>query len=134
MGSRRVCGLSSFSSRALEYRPNSCGAQVQFLCSIWDLPRSEIEPMSPALASGSLAPSHQESPVLILNFARKHIWYQNKICHFKSSEISFSFHDLNRVHHLLKWKLKYPFILHQTIHMIVNNQKHFYLKNCFFLS
>ena len=82
----------------------------------------------------SLAPSHQESPVLILNFTWKHIWYQNKICHFKSSEISFSFHDLNRVHHLLKWKLKYPFILHQTIHMIVNNQKHFYLKNCFFLS
>ena len=38
--------------QALEYRLNSCSAQTQVLRSMWDLPRSGIEPMSPALAGG----------------------------------------------------------------------------------
>ena len=30
--------------------PYSCGARAQVLCSIWDLPRPGMEPVSPALA------------------------------------------------------------------------------------
>ena len=33
-------------------RLNSCGAQAQLLCSVWDPPRSEVEFVSPALADG----------------------------------------------------------------------------------
>ena len=48
----RLHGLSSCGYQALEYRLNSCSAQTQVLRSMWDLPRSGIEPMSPALAGG----------------------------------------------------------------------------------
>ena len=34
------------------HRPNSCGAWASLLCSMWDLPAPEIQPMSPALAEG----------------------------------------------------------------------------------
>ena len=43
-------GLNSFNSWALEHRLNSCVAQASLLCSMWDLPGSGIEPLSPALA------------------------------------------------------------------------------------
>ena len=43
-------GFSSFGSWALEHTLNSWGPQAYLLCGMWDLPRSEIEPMSPALA------------------------------------------------------------------------------------
>ena len=45
-------GLCSCRSKALEHRLNSCAAWAQLLCIMWDLPRSGIEPMSPALAGG----------------------------------------------------------------------------------
>ena len=51
-GSRAVCGLSTCGSRALEHRPSSCGSQAYFFLSMWNLPRSEIEPVTPALAGG----------------------------------------------------------------------------------
>ena len=44
--------LSSCGSRALEHRLSSCGPRAQLLCGMWDLSRSEIEPVSPALAGG----------------------------------------------------------------------------------
>ena len=47
-------GLSSYGSQALEHRLSSCGAWVQLLCGMWDLPRPGIEPVSPALAGGFL--------------------------------------------------------------------------------
>ena len=31
-------------------RLSSCGSRAQLLCSMWDLPRPELEPVSPALA------------------------------------------------------------------------------------
>ena len=31
-------------------RLSSCGSQAQLLCSLWDLPRPGLEPVSPALA------------------------------------------------------------------------------------
>ena len=42
--------LSSCTFQALKHRLNSCGTQAQLLCSMWDLPRSGIEPVSSALA------------------------------------------------------------------------------------
>ena len=43
-------GLSSCGSRALERSLSSCGAWAQLFCSMWDLPRPGLEPVSPALA------------------------------------------------------------------------------------
>ena len=42
--------LSSCGSRALERRLSSCGSRAQLLRGMWDLPRPELEPVSPALA------------------------------------------------------------------------------------
>ena len=50
-GSRRT-GFSSCGSRALERRLSSCGTWASLLCSMWDLPRPGLEPVSPALAGG----------------------------------------------------------------------------------
>ena len=47
-------GFSHCSSQDLEYRLNSCGIQTPLLWATWDLPRSGIEPVSPALAGGFL--------------------------------------------------------------------------------
>ena len=45
-------GFSQCSSWDLEYRLNTCGTQTPLLGATWDLPRSGIEPVSPALAGG----------------------------------------------------------------------------------
>ena len=45
-------GLSGCGSWGLEDRLNSCGTRALLLCSMWDLPRSGMELMSPALAGG----------------------------------------------------------------------------------
>ena len=45
-------GLSSFGSQTLKHRLNSWGSWAQLLPDMWYLPRSGIEPMSPALADG----------------------------------------------------------------------------------
>jgi len=44
-----LIGVASL-GRALEHRLSGCGAQALWLCGIWDLPRSGIGPVSPALA------------------------------------------------------------------------------------
>ena len=44
--------FSSWGSRALEHRLNSCDARAYLLWGLWDLPRSGIGPMSPKLAGG----------------------------------------------------------------------------------
>ena len=49
-----ACGFSSCGSRDLECRLSSCGARDQLLHGMWDLPRPEIEPVSPTLAGGFL--------------------------------------------------------------------------------
>ena len=51
----RAGGLSTCSSRALELK--GCGTWASLLHGRWDLPRSGIEPVSPALPL-----SHQGSP------------------------------------------------------------------------
>ena len=45
-------GLSSCSSQALEHRLSSHGDQTQLPCSPWDLPRSGIKLMCPAVQGG----------------------------------------------------------------------------------
>ena len=47
-----ACELRSCGSWALEHRFDCRVAQAQLLLSLWDLSRSGIEPMSPALAGG----------------------------------------------------------------------------------
>ena len=47
-----ACGLNSCGSQVLEHKLNSCGLWDLLLHSMWDLPESEIKPMSPALAGG----------------------------------------------------------------------------------
>ena len=54
-------GLSSCGSRALERRLSSCAARAQLLCGMWDLPRPELKPASPALAAGFVTLRHQGS-------------------------------------------------------------------------
>ena len=44
-----TCGLSSCGFQALEPRLDSCGSWAYLLQGTWDLPRSGVEPLSPAL-------------------------------------------------------------------------------------
>ena len=55
-------GFSSCGSRALEHRLNSCGRKAHLLHGIWDLPRSGIELVSPALAGGFFTTEPQGKP------------------------------------------------------------------------
>ena len=41
---------------------SSCGARAWLLCSMWDLPGPEIEPVSPALAGGFLTTAPPGKP------------------------------------------------------------------------
>ena len=49
-------------------RLSSCGSRAQLLCGMWDLPRSGLEPMSPALAGrfSTTAPPGKP-PILEMN-------------------------------------------------------------------
>ena len=58
-------GLSSCGSQVLEHRLNSSSTGAKLLCCMWDLPRSQIEPVSPALAGRFFTP---EPPTKPLNF------------------------------------------------------------------
>ena len=59
MGSAAACGLSS------------CGAQVQFPCSMWNLPGPRIKPVSPALTGGFITTEPPGKSGAVLNFG----WY-----------------------------------------------------------
>ena len=65
-------GFSGCISWALEHRPDSYGAQALLLRGKWDLPRPEIEPMSPALAVGCFTTGPPGSP------SRPYSWYQDR--------------------------------------------------------
>ena len=60
-------GLSSWGSQALEHRLNSCGTRVSLLRALWDLPGSEIKPVSPALGGESFTtePPGKPSPCFL---------------------------------------------------------------------
>ena len=58
-------GFSSCGSRALEHRLSSCGALVQLLRGMWDLPTPGLEPVSPALAGRFLTTVPPGKPKLL---------------------------------------------------------------------
>ena len=61
-----VCGFRSRSSwaRVLEHKLSTCGPRAQSLHDMWDLPRSGIQPMSPALAERFSTTEPLEKPHL----------------------------------------------------------------------
>ena len=75
-GSRHM-GFSSCSLWAPMWGLSSCGPQDQLLSSMWDLPRPEIKPMSPAL------PSRFLSTVPSGKFQKDHLW--SAVSHPKES-------------------------------------------------
>ena len=58
----RACGLLKLQVLRQEHRLNSCGVQTSLLCGMWDIPRSRIEPRSPALWADSLPAKSQGKP------------------------------------------------------------------------
>ena len=46
--------LSNCGSQAVEHRLSSCGTQALLVHGMWDIPGPGLEPVSPALAGGSL--------------------------------------------------------------------------------
>ena len=62
-------------------RLSSCGSRAQLLCGMWDLPRSGLEPMSPALAGRFSTTAPPGKPPSILsdhNTMRLEINYREK--------------------------------------------------------
>ena len=60
-----VRGLSSFDSRALKHRLNSCVAWSWLLHSMWDLSGPGIEPVSPALAGRFFTTEPRGEPCIL---------------------------------------------------------------------
>ena len=58
-------GLSSWGFLAIEHRLSSCGAQAYLLSSMWDLPGSGTELVSPALAGGFFTTEPPEKPYFV---------------------------------------------------------------------
>lgn len=69
-------GLSSCSLWAVERRLSGCGTQAWLLCSVWNLPRQGIEPMSPVLADGFLStvPLWKSTPPISFYFLKCDCW------------------------------------------------------------
>ena len=63
--SSRRLGFRSCSSQVLEHRLSGCGTRAYLLRSMWDLPRSGMEPGSPALA-GIVFTTISEVPVMFV--------------------------------------------------------------------
>ena len=59
-------GFSSCSSWALEHRLNSCDAQAELLCRMWDLPGPGIKPMSLVLVGRLFSTEPAGKPLLFL--------------------------------------------------------------------
>ena len=68
-------GVNSCGSRTLEHRLGSCGMLAQLLCSIWDLPGSGIEPVSPALAGRFFTTKPPGKPCLCFILLKKKIFF-----------------------------------------------------------
>ena len=61
-------GFSSCGSWALERRLNSCSRWARLIHSMWGLPGSRIEPMSPALAGGFFATGPPGKPSIQVSY------------------------------------------------------------------
>ena len=80
-------GFSSCGSQVLLYRPNSGGSWGYLLCSMWDLPRSGIELISPALVGGFFTPEPR-GRTAILNMAFINLCDQTYFLKFASCQLS----------------------------------------------
>ena len=69
--SSRACGFSSCSSQALEHRLNSCGTLFYLLCSMCDLPRPGVEPVSPALTDGFFTTEPTREALILYHWATR---------------------------------------------------------------
>ena len=58
-------GFSSCGSQTPEHSLSTCGARAQLLHDMWDLPRSETKPVSPALADGFFTSGQPRKPILL---------------------------------------------------------------------
>ena len=56
--------FSNWGSRALGHRLSSCGTWAYLLCSMWDLPRPGIEPVSPTLAGRFFSTASSEKSLV----------------------------------------------------------------------
>ena len=64
--------FSWYRAQALEHRLSSCGTQtLSWLCAMWDLPGSEIEPVAPALAGGFFTMEPPGKPKIGFFFLKK---------------------------------------------------------------
>ena len=97
-------GLSSLSSQALQHRLNSCSTQAWLPHGMWNLLRSGVKPMPPALAGGflqvdSLPLSHQGNPVCVCSVAQScPILYDSMDCSPSDSSV----HGISQAR-ILKW-------------------------------
>ena len=89
-------GLSNCGFLVPEYRVSSCGTQVWLLWGMWDLPRSGMEPMSPALVGGFFTTEPSERPLNRFFFfllvehhkwriRNKEYWIRNRILFIQSN-------------------------------------------------
>ena len=58
-------GLRSCDSWPLEHRLSTCYSRASLSCSMWDLTRPGIEPLSPALTGGSFTPEPPGKPQIL---------------------------------------------------------------------
>ena len=71
----RACGLLKLQVLRQEHRLNSCGVQTSLLCGMSDIPRSGIEPKSPALAGGLFTTEPPGKPLFM-----KFVWHLCRGC------------------------------------------------------
>ena len=79
VGASHCGGFSCFGAPALEQRLNSCRARTYLLRGLWDLPRSGIKPVSPALTGRFFTTKPPGNPSSCfsnnINLAVIDIWY-----------------------------------------------------------
>ena len=66
-------------SMGSECRLSSCGSWAQRLCSMWGLPRSGVEPVSPTLAGGflTIGPPAKCMPEIVYNLMVQKLNFEN---------------------------------------------------------
>ena len=91
-------GFSSCGSWALEYRLNSCGEWTLLLCSMWNLPGPEIEPVSTALAGGFFTMEPPGKPPCSLLISSVDPSFPDQLC----CSLANSFHTKTEIRVLFK--------------------------------
>ena len=90
-------GFSRCSSPALEHRLRSCAALAALLCGMWDLPESEVEPMSPTWPGRFFAISPPGKPATVSLNVPKPQWmsFGPRLYGLFCLKLLWVFHQLN---------------------------------------